>query len=367
MSRFLTRQKWWKKLQTWKELDTYSYQGCLFSVLRNPEQLPDSFADAVETLRRIDSGHIRIYVTPGWRLFPFLRPNSLDAVVAKSYGRFGNQILELACAHSLTKVVHAETLIPQEPYPFRPGAHELEDLEVRVVPGAIKRNSLTDLVLCFFRGLRPAIQIRGAMYLAWMENLGSTSPTPSRETYKRIGGIVDWPAGQVTLPDNHVVVHIRSGDVFSRPPHPTYGQPPLAFYQKCIKTQEWGKVWLVAEDNRNPVVDELLLWLERTGIPHEFHSKDFQADVALLVAAKNIIASRGTFVASIVAAVPHNPHVFFMEQQTLPVQIENVTEVEDTCGVYSSEVLADNWGMTGPQLKLMVTYDESCLSLNVAT
>ena len=366
MRRLLTRRMWWKKLQKWKELDTYSYEGRLFSVLRNPEQLPDSFADAVETLHRIDSGHIRIYVTPGWRLFPFLRPKSVNVVVAGSYGRFGNRILELACAHSLTKVVRAKTLIPQETYPFRLGIHELEDLEVRVAPDAIKKNSLTNLVISFFRGLRPAIQIRGAMYLAWMENLGSTSPTPSRETYKRIGGIVDWPTGQAALPDNHVVAHIRSGDVFSPPSHPTYGQPPLAFYQKCIKTQQWAKVWVVAEDNRNPVVDELLLWLKGTGIPYEFHSKGFHADVALLVAAKNIIASRGTFVASIVAAVPHNPNVFFMEQQTLPVQIENVTEVEDTCGIYSSEVLADNWEMTGPQLKLMVTYDESCLSLNVA-
>ena len=184
-------------------------------------------------MKEINSSHVRFYATPGWRLFPFIRPKSLDGIVAKSYGRFGNQIFELACAHSLATEIGASSLILQEPDPFQPGVHTIDGVAIQVSSGAIKSNALLSLIPGFLRGLRPAIQIRGAMNLAWMENRGSTSPTPTLSLCEQIGKIIDWPSPPINLPDDHVVAHIRSGDVFTKPidlrirPTPTLVLPKM--------------------------------------------------------------------------------------------------------------------------------------------
>ena len=36
------------------------------------------------------------------------------------------------------------------------------------------------------------------------------------------------------LPKNDIVIHIRSGDIFSSKPHPNYVPPPLSYYTKKI-------------------------------------------------------------------------------------------------------------------------------------
>ena len=44
------------------------------------------------------------------------------------------------------------------------------------------------------------------------------------------------------LPENDLVIHIRSGDVFSSRPHPNYVPPPLSYYTKQINKCNYGKI-----------------------------------------------------------------------------------------------------------------------------
>ena len=53
-----------------------------------------------------------------------------------------------------------------------------------------------------------------------------------------------------------IYIHIRGGDIFQSNPHSAYVQPPLFYYKKIIENFE--KIFLIAEDNSNPCVDELL-------------------------------------------------------------------------------------------------------------
>lgn len=57
------------------------------------------------------------------------------------------------------------------------------------------------------------------------------------------------------LPDDVLVVHIRSGDLYTHFPN-THPQNPLSYYLKLYQLFE-GKVIFIAEDDKNPIVQVL--------------------------------------------------------------------------------------------------------------
>lgn len=89
--------------------------------------------------------------------------------------------------------------------------------------------------------------------------------------------------------DDTLVIHIRSGDVFSHPP-PNYIPNPLCYYLNLI--EEYDKIVVVTEtDNYNPVVDELKKIKKVT-----IQTKTIEEDFATLMRAKNLASSgAGTF------------------------------------------------------------------------
>lgn len=94
-----------------------------------------------------------------------------------------------------------------------------------------------------------------------------------------------------------LVIHLRGGDLFSsrRPAHPSYAQPPLAFYRRCLEEawRRWplSRVRLVSQDRRNPCVDALLDVLARQGVSCRLQSGDFVDDLAALLGARVLVAS----------------------------------------------------------------------------
>lgn len=123
---------------------------------------------------------------------------------------------------------------------------------------------------------------------------------------------------QVSLPDeitpdkNDLVISIRSGDIFSpsffkNGGHCGYIQPPLSFYKTIIEKNKFDRIFLVAEDRRNPVIN-LLIELYQNIIPiindndHNInidkcafinHSTIY--DLSILLKAYNLILPNGTW------------------------------------------------------------------------
>lgn len=99
--------------------------------------------------------------------------------------------------------------------------------------------------------------------------------------------------------DTEIVVHFRSGDIFSPNPHPNYVQPPLAYYTKIISAgveeNYIDHVHVVAEDDANPCVGALRNWLTQKGIASSYQSSTLKADVSRLRMAKNVVYGTGTF------------------------------------------------------------------------
>ena len=93
------------------------------------------------------------------------------------------------------------------------------------------------------------------------------------------------------LGEHEIVMHVRSGDIFNTPPsHGSYLQPPLSYYENCMKG--YDIVHIVAEDTKNPVTNELI----RKYSNIKFNIQSLNDDIGLILRAKYCVTSFGTFI-----------------------------------------------------------------------
>lgn len=85
-----------------------------------------------------------------------------------------------------------------------------------------------------------------------------------------------------------IYIHIRGGDIFSSNPHSAYIQPPLFYYTNIIEKYE--RVYLIAEDDSNPCVNELLK-LSKVKMIKDCLEKELE----ILSNVENLIVGFGTF------------------------------------------------------------------------
>ena len=97
------------------------------------------------------------------------------------------------------------------------------------------------------------------------------------------------------LNEDDLIIHIRSGDIFSLNPHPNYVPPPLSYYTKQIDKYKYKKIIIVCEDRVNPVINKLLELYENS----IYKKNNLIDDIRILLGASNIIFSVGTFVPSL--------------------------------------------------------------------
>lgn len=104
--------------------------------------------------------------------------------------------------------------------------------------------------------------------------------------------------GVPSLPKDHLVIHIRSGDMFSAAPHPEYIPPPLSFYTDIIgNNRTFRQLYLITEDTKNPVIHCLLEKYPSI----RFTLQDLSDDIRLLLSAPNVIMSYGSFVPALLS------------------------------------------------------------------
>ena len=94
------------------------------------------------------------------------------------------------------------------------------------------------------------------------------------------------------LGHNDLVIHIRSGDIFGSSPHSFYLMPPLTYYTNIIEQNNFDNIYLIAEDTLNPCINHLLKLFPQIS----FKIQPLEKDIEIVLAAKNIIISYGTFI-----------------------------------------------------------------------
>ena len=82
---------------------------------------------------------------------------------------------------------------------------------------------------------------------------------------------------------DELYIYIRSGDVFIKP-HPNYVQPPFCYYKKILDDYLFKKIYLIAQNKNNPVINNLL-----KNFPYIIYKEQqLEVDISKLVHAYNL-------------------------------------------------------------------------------
>jgi hypothetical protein len=160
------------------------------------------------------------------------------------------------------------------------------------------------------------------------------------------------------LSADHLVIHLRAGDVFRDGEVPGYGQPPLAYYLKILGSRPWAAVSVVFEDASNPVIAPLVEHVRRSPVDSDIVSGQLEHDVAFLLRARTLVAGRGTFIPAVSALSKYAEVVYCFERLLGAVGGKRlqVKPVIDVSGAYVRSVMNYNWTNSEEQRKLMLEY-----------
>ena len=173
-------------------------------------------------------------------------------------------------------------------------------------------------------------------------------------------------------PDDELLIHIRSGDIFSTWVAPTYPQPPLAFYQMVIRRLlsegRITRIKLVFENRLNPVIPALEAWIAERGMPLSTQSGTLIDDVVALMNGRYLVFGLGTFGPGVCQLSDRVEQVFYFASgwpqhfKSIPT-IDRVIEVLDVAGAYTK---VGEWDNSPERRALMLDYPAGSLAFDDA-
>jgi hypothetical protein len=98
------------------------------------------------------------------------------------------------------------------------------------------------------------------------------------------------------LEDDELVLHIRSGDIVCDFLHDDYIIPPLSYYTKFIDSNNFKKIYILAEDTQNLCIESLKNKYSNV----EFELRSLTDDIELVLRAKNVMMSIGSFIPELI-------------------------------------------------------------------
>jgi hypothetical protein len=303
----------------------------------------------------IETGSIHQSITFGFFGSFDERPvgQQIKALVVPKRKRFGNALLQLADAYNIARALGVYKIYHRG-YTFLHDVAKVGD--IMFIKGVPKTNE-NYLIGDFYQN--------NTLLDACTNNLDRWQVVHAMAEHMTLSSqsLADEPLNERAL-----YIHLRSGDIFKKtPPHSDYGQPPLAFYTKIIRSQPWVKVHLVFEDQFNPVIPALQRFLSASDIPYETHSGDIHHDIEVLLRAKNLVIARGTFVYPILCISKNIEQVFYFEVdehslwglQNSPIHFHQCTDLGET---YRTSILR-KWKNNAEQNAMMLDYSESHINI----
>lgn len=163
-------------------------------------------------------------------------------------------------------------------------------------------------------------------------------------------------------PDDQLLIHIRSGDIFGTWVAPQYPQPPLAFYRmvidRLLAEGRIASIKLVFENRLNPVIPALEAWITARGVPFTTQSGALTDDVAALMNGRYLVFGLGTFGPGVCQLSDRIEQVFYFASgwpqhfRSIPT-IGRVVEVLDVAGAYTK---VGEWDNSPERRALMLDY-----------
>ena len=95
----------------------------------------------------------------------------------------------------------------------------------------------------------------------------------------------------IKVDQNDLFIHIRSGNIFNDLIIAYYAQPPLCFYQKILYNFKFKNIYIISENNNNPVINKLI-----DEFPNIiFNYNNVKKDISYLIKAYNLVGSVSSF------------------------------------------------------------------------
>lgn len=158
------------------------------------------------------------------------------------------------------------------------------------------------------------------------------------------------------LDHDDVVIHIRSGDIFTVDINPFYVTPPLSFYTDILDKTNYKNIYLVAEDTINPCVNELI-----KRYPNIIYTKNtLDSDIKLILRAQNIIWSFGTFATMLLCLTDYTKTVYTMSHNFNEAGRHMISDLKVNFHIVdSSEYMSKmgfQWRNSDYQKQIMLTF-----------
>jgi hypothetical protein len=100
---------------------------------------------------------------------------------------------------------------------------------------------------------------------------------------------------KIKTKSNDIYLYIRSGDIFEHYLK-YYFQPPLCFYQNILNNFQFKNIYIIAENKKNPVIQNLLNIFPNI----IFNKNSLKYDISYLAYAYNIVGAYSTFLFNII-------------------------------------------------------------------
>jgi len=279
------------------------------------------------------------------------------AVFHSHLGRFGNAVTEIVGSIELAQITNSGFVILEGHNVFAKsgdipsdGQHSLSSGRELWIDCAVAPQSVRELV-----------HIKGAGRM-----LGAIDCTSS---WVQSRDFVRLQASE-PVPDSTLTIHLRGGDVFGNRDVSHYGQPPFAFYLRVLEEHKWRHVEIVSQDNLNPTLELITQHCETNDIPFRWEQRSLKKDLETLLAAKTIVASRGTFIPAVVGLSNNIETVYFFEDKFVmqpPMSGVKQIRIWDAKGEFRKSLLQGNWANTDSQRYLMATYPAKFLRIERAS
>lgn len=164
-----------------------------------------------------------------------------------------------------------------------------------------------------------------------------------------------------------LVMHFRGGDAFDPVEiKPGYWQPPLAYYLAAFEHARPRRVWLVFEDRQNPTIAGAEEAFRSRGAEVIVQSGTLADDLRVLLSARRLVASIGTFIPAAALLSPRLETIYRFDRHPSPVLEAKgiqVLHAYDAAGEFTAKVAA-RWGVRPEQLEMMMSYPEDAVRID---
>ena len=256
----------------------------------------------------------------------------MSLVISNWYGRLGNNLYQLQNCILISLFYKYNIIIPKHKY-------------------------CTSTILNLFPNCTTN-HINGTFYYRsklnmYQEDCFSKNILEMRKVLKNITNF-EFSTEQLEI--ENVVIHIRSGDIFKTngKNHPGYIVPPMSYYTHILNKNKYKKIYIVAENSKNPCIDELLKLYDNA----VFKKQNLTDDIKLICSAQNLICSFGSFVPNILQLTEHKInvyvashdflHMFPFDKKELNIEIIN-------CDAYKNHI--GKWVNSLEQIESLMNYN----------